>query len=290
MKLQDTYDEDAYEVVNVRITDVLFGTHKLSVLLEGYEEDYGAEFPAIECFRDLMVLLGVQEFSEVEGSFVRVLLLGPRLVGLANIVTDRTMIFSDYERHGERVEPTTPTEPKEDETHPPSRRGRSVGAADIYNQKWHEIIRDGGTRAVAHEQACEAMMSKPKAPEGDMSDVRQQECRERFPHWLKHHFLDGGQPGMHKYVQGLYERDEARVLDHTNAGAGGAEIFTMASIEPPPGLPWEIRSTAKAGWCLFPAVSVGPLSTGRRLAQHLDPALIDWLVNEAKIATQVKKS
>lgn len=282
MKLRDTYDKDTCETVNVRITDVLFGTHKLSVLFEGNEEDYGAEFPALECFRDLMVLLGVQEFSEIEDSFVRVLILGPGLVGLANIVTDRTMIFSDYERHGECVEPVDepkveePTTPKEDETHPPSRKGRPVGPADVYNPRWHEIIGSGGTRVEAHERACEAVlaMPKPKAPPFEATSTGKIEPPTAIAELTAIYNKAYAKAHPGESIVARHERACRAVSDHR-------EIFTMASIEPPPGLPWFVKRSGDGGnQCLLPGGS------GIPLAQYLKPELVDWLVNKAKIATK----
>lgn len=79
-------------------------------------------------------------------------------------------------------------------------------------------------------------------------------------------------------------RDDAMIFsDYKRHGVPvepkeGEEIFTMASIDPPPGLPWRLTRTSTGAVCLFPASGDIPL------AQYVEPELEDWLVTKAKLA------
>ena len=167
MPLRETYDKTAYTPVNARITEVMYGPHEFSLRLRSSDRDWQVNNivphgPGDPLY-DLMVLLGVEDFSEIGGSLVRSLHFNAapldgesiQTQGLANIIEDRAMIFSDYEHHGVLVKRPDGDDdiPDEDppETWPPAAVG---GWEAIYNIASLDARKAGADSVAAHKTAC----------------------------------------------------------------------------------------------------------------------------------------
>ncbi len=122
-KLRDTFDKTSYESLNARIIDVVYGPNQgLSLLLQSQDRDYKVNIVTNgvgDPLRDLMLLIGAEDFSEIEDQLVRSLHFSTdleeqgddlRTHGIANIIGDRTLMLRDYERHAQIMQPAAEPE------------------------------------------------------------------------------------------------------------------------------------------------------------------------------------
>lgn len=309
-KLRETFDKESYEALNARITDVVYGPHQFVISLDSSEQEHvikpitnGVGNP----LRDLMSLLGVEDLSEIEGQFVRLLRfdwkkplphLDTKVQGLAHIIEDRCMLLSDYERQA-RLMPdpdAVGTElPLDDDGfpvgwEPPALKKKPPGWSDTYTHMWQQIVHDGGTSAEAHAAACDAVATAAVAqangnvtklynvpPFAMESGDPPTQMTDRFTKaynaaWFAARKRDADINTAHYFAC-------RAVLNANKPDLGNPEIFTMASIIPPPGGAWVILKKQ------FP-LTYDLYSEGldEILARDVDERLVKWLVEEARIA------
>lgn len=244
MKLRKTFDK-MYTTSNARITNVELGLN-FTVWLKGNTgEDEVNLFVTGECIQSFCSLVGVSVASDAVGRYVRALYteeLGRsfRVMGLAHIVNNTAMIFCDYERHEELVpEISVPETSEPKELHEWPPIAAFDSAAAAYNLVFVKATKVAG-HSVQEAHYVACESLRAGLSEGDGDDGD--------------------------------DDDDGDVTEKET-------IFVMASVGPPPGLPWVLQRHAGM-WTLFPSKGDADLA----LAQRVAPELVDWLVDEAKLA------
>ncbi len=176
---------------------------------------------------------------------------------------------------------------------PPDPVGGDAGAI-VYNQSFRHSIKVGLDRGTAHVWACDAVRKaevQPKAPPFEATSTGKIEPPTALEVLT----------GVYNEAYAVGHQGESIAVHHQRAceavwnverdgqlqpPPGESEIFTMSSIEPPPGLPWVIKRQAGI-WCLFPSEPEQLLGVEVPFAQHLEPILVNWLLDTAKLATEV---
>lgn len=173
-KLRETFDSRSYETFNARVVDVVYGPHQFTLHLVGQNEEVAViphDLSSGDILLDFMTLIGVEDFSEIEGALVRVLHFGRdpmanerdalKAQGFAHIIEDRTLLLCDYEEVSAPPKVVDLKHVAENRDEPAFGTGgppteMTDRYTKAYNEAWDAAKRRKANDATAHYFACRA--------------------------------------------------------------------------------------------------------------------------------------